>query len=142
LQRALIALGYTVGIWGADGSFGSATRLAVLAYQYNKNLTQDGIVGSLTRAAMEADLPDHSTTDDNDAEKTPDPNARIVRVTGGDAFIRLMPSAVLGQIIGVAKDGDEFTYAGETADNGWQSVIVDEETGWISGMYARLITRN
>jgi hypothetical protein len=88
---------------------------------------------------MEADLPDCRETDDDDAEKVPDPNARLVRVTGGNAFIRLMPSVELGQIIGVAKDGEEFPYAGETAANGWQSVVVDEETGWISGLYAKLV---
>jgi len=79
LQWALIALGFTVGHWGADGDFGNATRLAVEAYQYSKGLTQDGIVGLLTRAAMEADLPDRYETDENDAEKAPDPNARIVK---------------------------------------------------------------
>jgi hypothetical protein len=139
LQRALIELKYTVGIWGADGSIGPATRLAVVAYQYSKGLTQDGIVGPLTRTAMEKDLPDRFQTDENDAEQPQAPDARIVRVSGGNAFIRLMPSAVLGQIIGVAKDGDEYPYAGETADNGWQSVVIDEETGWISGLYASLV---
>jgi hypothetical protein len=39
----------------------------------------------------------------------------------------------------VAKNGDTFIYAGETSPDGWQSVEVEEEIGWISGMYARLV---
>ena len=141
MQRALIALNYTVGIWGADGDFGPATRLAVVAYQYSRQLTQDGIVGPLTRGAMEADLPDilHDNTDEFDKEPIPDDFARKVRIEGGNAFIRLMPSTLLGQIIGVAKEGEEYTYAGETCENGWHAVRIDEEIGWISGLFAKLV---
>src|SRR5689334_24120153 len=33
LQRALVARGYSVGAWGADGVFGDATYLAVRRFQ-------------------------------------------------------------------------------------------------------------
>jgi hypothetical protein len=46
LQRMLYAMGYDVG--PVDGIFGSKTDAAVRAYQKNKGLTVDGIVGQQT----------------------------------------------------------------------------------------------
>jgi peptidoglycan hydrolase-like protein with peptidoglycan-binding domain len=49
LQRLLIAKGYTVGVWGADGSFGNATYLGVRRFQADYyGVTIDGIVGPQT----------------------------------------------------------------------------------------------
>ncbi len=48
LQRRLIAKGYSVGNSGADGSFGPATKRAVLNFQRNSGLVQDGYVGAET----------------------------------------------------------------------------------------------
>lgn len=53
LQQYLNKLDYTVGV---DGIFGPATESAVKAYQTNKGLTADGIVGSDTWDALEADI--------------------------------------------------------------------------------------
>lgn len=49
LQQSLIAKGYTVGVWGADGAFGNATYLAVRRFQADYiGVTIDGIVGRQT----------------------------------------------------------------------------------------------
>lgn len=48
IQKRLIALGYNVGIWGADGSFGDGTYNAVKTFQKAKGLTPDGIIGQNT----------------------------------------------------------------------------------------------
>ena len=45
LQRLLKALGYSVGTYGVDGSFGSDTEKAVLKFQKVNGLKEDGIVG-------------------------------------------------------------------------------------------------
>lgn len=48
LQRLLMALGYDLGKYGADGDFGAATENAVDAFQKKYKLGTDGIVGKKT----------------------------------------------------------------------------------------------
>lgn len=50
LQTMLVAAGFNPG--NIDGIFGPLTRSAVLAFQKNKNLVQDGIVGRKTWTAL------------------------------------------------------------------------------------------
>lgn len=52
LQRELISLGYSCGSSGVDGSFGSDTKNAVMNFQRDHKLAQDGSVGPETRAAI------------------------------------------------------------------------------------------
>lgn len=48
LQLLLIGYGYSCGSAGADGDFGSATYNALVKFQKDKKLTQDGICGTNT----------------------------------------------------------------------------------------------
>jgi hypothetical protein len=50
LQRALAALGYTVG--KVDGDYGTSTETAVGQFQTAQKLTPDGVFGPATRAAL------------------------------------------------------------------------------------------
>ena len=51
LQKDLRAAGYT-SITNADGYFGTITQTAVKNFQKNNGLTQDGIVGNMTKQAL------------------------------------------------------------------------------------------
>ncbi|MDP4147348.1 MAG: peptidoglycan-binding protein, partial [Bacillota bacterium] len=52
LQSALTKLGYDT--YGVDGVFGQNTKSAVIAFQRDNGLTQDGIVGNQTKDAISA----------------------------------------------------------------------------------------
>jgi cytoskeletal protein RodZ len=54
VQAALVELGYSTD--GVDGKFGPATEQAVKAFQKSSGLTEDGVVGPATLAAMSAAL--------------------------------------------------------------------------------------
>lgn len=53
-QDGLNTLGYTTG--GLDGSFGPATRNAVIQYQRSKGLSADGVVGCNTWRSLQEDV--------------------------------------------------------------------------------------
>ena len=50
-QQRLIAAGFAIPT-GATGYFGPQTRTAVIAYQKAHGIVQTGVVGTLTRAAL------------------------------------------------------------------------------------------
>ena len=52
LQRLMFADGYSVGPCGDDGDFGNDTEKAVLEYQRDHGLSQDGIAGEKTLASL------------------------------------------------------------------------------------------
>jgi N-acetylmuramoyl-L-alanine amidase len=52
LQQRLIDLGFSCGIYGADGDFGYCTMVAVQNFQAKHGLCTDGIVGQQTLAAL------------------------------------------------------------------------------------------
>lgn len=52
LQRLLFADGYSVGKCGDDGDFGEDTEKAVIKYQHDHGLDQDGIAGVNTLTAL------------------------------------------------------------------------------------------
>lgn len=51
-QQLLMAAGYALPRYGADGSFGRETRAAVKRFQKDHRLTTDGVIGPLTWAKL------------------------------------------------------------------------------------------
>ena len=62
----------------------------------------------------------------------------LVRVKGGNAFIRSDPDKTKDNKLGVAYEGKLLPYLGKTSVDGWYSVEFDGKKGWISGKYGRL----
>lgn len=52
LQTKLIQYGYDLSPYGADGAFGNKTLVAVKAFQTDRGLTADGVVGAKTWDAL------------------------------------------------------------------------------------------
>ena len=71
LQENLMALGYDLGRWGADGDFGNDTYSAVVQFQRDHGLEADGEAGPDTLGAIEKALQEGSGTEEPD-EPAPD----------------------------------------------------------------------
>ena len=136
LQTLLIRLAtaqndesYLVGFYGADGDFGDNTESAVRSFQRDYALTVDGIVGEKTLNRLYAAL--------ESGGEGAAVNPAEVRIFGGNAYIRAEPNTS-GAILGVARSGERYPYAGETSENGWHKILyAPEAEGWISGKYSK-----
>lgn len=128
LQEALIRLGYDCGKWGIDGDFGDATELAVMKFQRDHNLDDDGEYGQKSHAAMEKALADLEQTVEN---------PRKVKIVGGSCWARTAPNTT-GDKLGVAKEGTTHEYQGETSEDGWLLIEFAGKNAWVSGKYSRL----
>lgn len=129
LQENLIGLGYSCGRWGADGEFGDATELAVIAFQRASGCDADGKYGPVTHAAMLKAIK---------AAQKPVGGAQTVQIVGGDCWIRSAPNTS-GERLGVAHEGDKLAYGGQTNSNGWHLVEYQNKNAWVSGKFSELI---
>lgn len=129
LQLGLIKLGYDCGKWGADGEYGDATEMAVRRFQTQEDLAPDGEFGPLTLAALNKALKKLNT---------PVEKPRYVLIVGGNCYVRSEPSTD-GEKRGIAYCDAKLPYGGDTAGNGWLSIIYKDKIGWVSGKYGRLV---
>lgn len=127
MQSNLIALGYDLGKWGADGDFGDATEIVLMKFQRDHGCDDDGEYGPITHKAMTTAL----------AAQKPAESPKTVTIVGGDCWIRSAPNTS-GNRLGVAHEGDKFTYGGETFENGWYLIEYKNQNACVSGKYAKL----
>ena len=85
LQVALMAAGYKLPKYGADGDFGAETESAVKELQKDKNLTVDGIYGAKTHAALMADTDDPKDAEPSMPNAVPDDGTYTV--SGGSVYL-------------------------------------------------------
>ena len=129
LQLALINLGYDCGKWGADGEFGDATEMAVRRFQTQEDLAPDGEAGPETIAALNKALKKLTV---------PVEKPKYVLIVGGNCYVRSEPSTA-GSKRGIAYCDAKLPYGGQTAPNGWLSIIYKDKIGWVSNKYGRLV---
>jgi len=126
LQNKLLALGYSLPKYGADGSYGAETTTAVIAFQTDKGLLVDGICGQITQAALES-----TDTNETDGENASTAKKVVIVSSGDEVSIRAGNGERYGQIA-VAQDGNDYDWVA-TTENGWYAIALENQVGWISG---------
>lgn len=120
MQLNLIKLRYDLGERGADGDFGSKTKDAVEAFQYDKSLPVTGEYDAATHAAMLAALEIPIIA--------PDASADDLTVKDGSWRVRTGPGTAY-PTAGFVHGGDKLT----KIDLGkWQTVLYKGEVRYIS----------
>lgn len=124
MQRYLLQLNYSVGESGADGDFGKNTESAVKAFQSDHRLTEDGVYGEDTHAALMAELERPAPP-----EPEPDPLPEgSLKVKPGSWNIRTGPGTQY-PTAGTVHGGDVLT---EAETDGWVPIEHNGRLLWIS----------
>ena len=132
LQEDLIALGYSLPKYGADGDFGGETKKAVEAFQRDHEMPVTGIADAKTLAAIETALEDGKETL---------PPTQAVKITGGSVNVRSGPGTST-RVLGVVHKGDKLPYQDEEREvdgRPWYLVEYKGENGWVSSRYATMV---
>ena len=129
LQELLNEFGFDAG--NVDGDFGYITEVAVKRMQTAANIEVDGKYGNKSHAALMDMVADNEPEVGNLIEQI----TKKVVVTGNRVNIRA-GAGTKYKILTVVKKDTELKYTSQ-ADNGWYSVVVNGETGWISNKYAK-----
>lgn len=137
LQTILMELGYALPKYGADGDYGKETADAVRAFQVDRQIGVDGRYGPVTHGELMEILNERAAQDEDEEGGAPAEPKKQVRVTGGSVYVRSGPGTQYG-IERVVKKGTLLDHVA-TADNGWHSVIVDGEAGWIGPKYTEVV---
>ena len=135
MQKALAALGYDLGPYGVDGEFGDDTEAALRAFQKKAGVDQSGVYDAKTREALLAAV----SAQGGDTQPAPEPVAPIrqVEVTGLNVNVRKGNGTQYGRIV-ILPYGTKLPYV-STAENGWFAVVVNDQVGWISGNFSKLL---
>ena len=127
LQENLITLGYSCGKYGADGSYGSATALAVRKFQSDHGLSADGVAGYLTLTAITKELQEKGAS------------GHTVKVTESVLNIR-KGAGTNYPITGSIRDRGVYTIVSESSGSGatkWGKLA--DGRGWISMDYCTTV---
>lgn len=119
-QEMLMALGYALPLFGADGDYGAETEKAVRAFQKAANLVVDGLCGPKTIAALTAQCDQtHPEEDAPSGETVTVEHETVIRRGPGETF----------EALTVAEAGTVLT---RVDCHGWIPILIDGQTGYIA----------
>ena len=119
-QEMLMALGYALPLFGADGDYGAETEKAVRAFQKAANLVVDGLCGPKTIAALTAQCDQtHPEDDAPSGETVTVERETVIRCGPGETF----------EALTVAEAGSVLT---RVDCDGWIPILIDGQTGYIA----------
>lgn len=124
MQKALLAQGYKLPEWGADGQYGDETRKAVAKFQRAAGLLATGQADTQTLTRIMAQ------------EKAPGAGEVLV-IASKTANVRSGPG-LLKKVLGTAKRGERLTRTGDDTE-GWFGVRYKDRDAWISAKMAEVI---
>ena len=131
MQQALIGLGFLSG--KADGKFGNQTLAAVLAFQKQYNLAQDGVAGRKTLTALENAVKSGSASDTSSAPMAEETSAESSQTTASaltpDATSEVTVAKVSAPDTGAIKLLHWFNDVKPALKNGDLLLIYDPNTG-------------
>lgn len=140
VQEKLIYLGYSCGVYGADGEFGSGTLAAVKLFQKAQNLTIDGIVGEQTSTALNVAYEAKKNSQTTAPDKTQ--VLFVGKCTGNDVNVRTWAGTEYGNITSypqLNKDNlvDVMNYTQTAADGSeWYYVrVAGKYHGFVHSKY-------
>lgn len=126
LQMNLIALGYDLGSYGADGDFGPATRNALIAFQENVRISPTGVYDAETQQRIAAALDAVGDTDAPE-ETLPVPIIDGVTIAAGTWNVRTGPGTEFASA-GIVRGGERY----EKIDlDNWIPIIHNGEVRFI-----------
>lgn len=127
LQMNLIALGFDLGPYGADGDFGPATQAALIAFQENARLSSTGVYDAETKAHLESAMNAVGDTD-IPVDNLPVPILNGVTIKAGTWNVRKGPGTEFAAA-GVVRGGEQY----EKVDlDNWIPIIFNGEVCYIS----------
>lgn len=94
LQQCLLAMGYELPKYGADGSFGNETFVAVVLHQQENDLTVDGVVGPKTAESIDCESPrERGMADVDEVEFDLQENELLIHLSGilGNGCTKVVP---------------------------------------------------
>lgn len=135
LQGLLLQIGYDCD--GIDGIYGQDTRGAVKAFQHASRLTEDGEYGQNTHTMLMAALQAGDGEQIEDDE--PEVAQKVVVATGGDTWIRMLPSTAGGRCA-VLHKWDKLPAMGEDTES-WRGVEYNGKQRYVSRKFTDTETK-
>ena len=119
------------------------------AFQKKAGIKHDGKYGDQTHATLMAAVAEDDAGQQAMTETQPEPEQEqpvagqttirvLIKSSGGKVNIRTGNGTSYSRITAVA-DGTEFEHVA-TASNGWHTVKVGSQVGWVSGKYSEIVT--